>query len=81
MSGHRKKSQNLTKMPIIFDTVAQNSIKSSFLDNSHRFLSNDLYFVYFRGGPNFAIVFGNDVIMTSFVIVEFSNQHILQNII
>ena len=31
----------------------------------------------FMVGPNFAIVFGNDVIMMSFVIAELSNLHIL----
>ena len=32
-------------------------------------------------GPNVTIVFGNDVIMTSFVTVELSNLRILQNTI
>ena len=30
-----------------------------------------------HGGLNLAIVFGNNVIMTSFIIVGLSNQHIL----
>ena len=59
MCGHRTKSQNLTKMAVTFDTVAQ--IKKN-LDSSHQYLSNDMYFVWFRGGPNFAIFGGNDVI-------------------
>ena len=33
--------------------------------------------LWFREDLNFAIVFGNDVIMTLFVIVEYSNLHIL----
>ena len=37
--------------------------------------------IEFYGGsckiPNFATVFGNDVIMTSFIIVKLSNLHIL----
>ena len=93
-------------MPKTFDIV--HSIKSTFLDSSHQYLSNDIYFVSrhfkllgfeipqfcetlhvlsplqvsnllsfmieFFGGyrktPNFAIGFGNDVIMMAFVTVE-----------
>ena len=39
-----------------------NSIKVTILDNSHQFLSNDMYFVWFCGSPHFPIVFGNDII-------------------
>ena len=60
---HRKNSQHLTKMPITFDTVAQIQQKNNiFLDSSHQYLSNDIYFVWFHGDPNFAIIFGSDVI-------------------
>ena len=52
-------------------------MKSTFLNSSHQYLSNDIYFVLFRGGLNFAIVFGKQVIMTSFVIVGLSKWHIL----
>ena len=37
------------------------------------FMEMDIYFVWFRGGPNFAIVFGNNFIVTSFIIVRLSN--------
>ena len=68
-------------MPITFDTVAQNSIKVTFLDNFHQIVSNDIYFVWFHGGPHFpfSIVFGNDIIMKSFLVTWFSNWHILWN--
>ena len=32
-----------------------------------------------HGGPDFPIVFGNDIIMTSFLVTWFSNLHILWN--
>ena len=56
-----------------------NSIKSTFLDSSHQYLANDIYFVWFRGVPHFFIVFGNDVIMMSFLVTWFLNLHILSN--
>ena len=80
MSGHRKKGQNLTKMPRTFDIVAQINIKVHLWIALIKTFRMNIIF-WFRGGPNFAIVFDNDVIMTSFVIVQLSNLHILQNII
>ena len=56
-----------------------NSIKLTFLNSSHQNLSNDIYFVWFRRGLHFPIVFGNDIIMTSFLATWFSNLHILWN--
>ena len=54
-----------------------NSIKGTFLDSSYQYLLNDIWFVWFHGSPYFSIVFGNDVIMTSFLVTCFSNLHIL----
>ena len=39
-------------------------MKCTFLDSSHQYLSNNIQFVWFRGGPYFSIVFGNDVVLT-----------------
>ena len=53
-------------MPITFDIAsALNSIKSTILDSTYQYLSNDIQFVWFHRGPKFAIAFGNDVIMMS----------------
>ena len=41
------------------------TIKVTFSESSHHYLSNDISFVWFRGSPNFAIVFGNDVTVMS----------------
>ena len=60
-----------------FRYSGSNSIKITFLNSSHQNLSNDRYFVWFRGGPHFPIVFGNDIIMTSFLVTRLSNLHIL----
>ena len=52
------------------------------MNRSHQNLSNNIYFVWFRGGPHFplfSIVFSNDIIMTSFLVTWFSNLHILWN--
>ena len=54
-----------------FRHSGSNSIKVTFSDRSHQNLSNDIYFVWFRGGPHFpnvSIGFGNDIIMTSFLV-------------
>ena len=34
----------------------------------------------FSGRPHFSIVFGNDIIITSFLVTWFSNLHILWNL-
>ena len=63
-------------MPTNLDTVAQIQYKVHFwkaLINTFRMM----YIFWFRRGPNCAIVFGNDVIMVLFVIVELSSLHIL----
>ena len=39
--------------------------KKHILDSSHQYLSNDIYFVWFRKGPNFAILFANDIMYQS----------------
>ena len=72
-TGERDVFQNLTKIPMS-DTRLKFNKKLALINID---LSNDIYFVWFRGGPNFVIGFGNDVIMTSFVIVGLSNWHIL----
>ena len=41
-------------------------IKLTFLDSSYQDLSTDV-FDWFLAGPRFPIVFGNDIIMTSFL--------------
>ena len=59
-----------------------NSIKVTFLNSSHQNLSNDIYFVWFSWGSHFPIVpivFGNDIIMTSFLVTRFLNLYILWN--
>ena len=49
-------------------------MNSTFFDSSHQYLSNDTYNLFgLAGGPNFAVFLG----MTSFVIIEPSNLHIL----
>ena len=53
--------------------------KSYILYGSHQKLSNDIYFVSFRGSPHFPNVFANDIIMTSFGVAWFANLHILWN--
>ena len=40
-----------------FSHSASNSIKITFLNSSHQNLSIDVYFVWFREGPHFPIVF------------------------
>ena len=67
-------------MPRTFYTVDSNLIKITFLDSSHQNLSTDVHFVGLRGGPHFSIVFGNDIIMTSFLVTWFSNLHVLWNL-
>ena len=47
------------------------------MDSSYENLLTDIKFLWFRGGPNFAIVLSNDVIMTSIVTTGLSNRHIL----
>ena len=49
-------------MPLTFDSVGSNSS----LDSSYQILSNDIKFVWFHGGPKFAIALSNDVIITPF---------------
>ena len=66
-------------MLITFDTVAQIQYKITFLNSSHENLSNDVYFFSFRIFPLSSIVFGNDIIMTSFLVTWFSNLHNLYN--
>ena len=70
VSVHGKNNQNLTNMPIIFYTVDQIKKKLHFwiaLINTFRIL------LVSKRSEFFAIVFGNDVIMMSFVIVGLSN--------
>ena len=55
-------------------------IKRTFLDSSRQDLSSDIQFDWFGGCPHFSIVFGNDIIMTSFLVTWFSNLHILWNL-
>ena len=43
------------------------------MNSSSQNLLNDIHFFWFRGGQNFANRFGNDVIMTSFVMTGLSN--------
>ena len=52
-----------------------NLIKRIFLNSSHKDLSNDIYVDWFLGRPHFFIVFGNDIIMTSFLVTHSSNLH------
>ena len=61
-------------VPIRFDTVTfdTNSINFTFLDSFHQNLSNDVYFVWFRGGPHFPIV-PTEIIMSPFIVTWFSN--------
>ena len=47
------------------------------MDSSYQNLSNNVLFAWFRAGPRFDIVFGNDVIMMLFLIFGFQNVHIL----
>ena len=59
-----------------------NSIKVTFLDTSLQNFSNNVYFTWFCGGPHFplfSIVFGNDIIMNSFLVTWLSNFRILWN--
>ena len=53
------------------------------MDSSYQNFTDDIYFVWFRGGPHFpiasSIAFGNDIIMTSFLFTWFSNLQILWN--
>ena len=66
-------------MPIISDIVAQID-KNYILDSSHQNLLIDTYLFWFRGGPHVSIVFGNDIILTPFLVTWFSNLHILWNL-
>ena len=54
--------------------------KTCILDSSRQDFSNDIYFDWFLGRPHFFIVFGNDIIMTSFLVTWSSNLHILWNL-
>ena len=42
--------------------------RSIFVDSSRQDLSNDVLFDWFLGRPHFFIVFGNGIIMTSFLV-------------
>ena len=66
-------------MPITFDS-GSNSIKITFLNSSQN-LSNDILFVSaeVRIFPLSSIVFGKDIIMTSFLVTWLPNMHILHN--
>ena len=64
-----------------FWNSSPNSIKIKFLNSSHRTLANDIYLVQFRAEVRiyqlFSIVFGNYIIMKSFVVTWFLNLYIL----
>ena len=49
-------------MVITFDS--ETSSKTTFSESCHHNLSNDILFVWFRGGQNFPTVFSNYVIVT-----------------
>ena len=50
------------------------------MDRYRQDLSNDIQFEWFLGDPHFSIVFGSDIIMTSFLVTWFSDLHILWNL-
>ena len=58
-----------------------NLIKLAFLDSSHQGLSNDILSDWFLGRSHFSIVFGNDIVMTSFLVTWASNLYILWNLL
>ena len=55
MSGHCKKEPKFDKNAHNFLHSDSNSIKSTFLGSCNQYLSSNIYFVWFPGGPNFAI--------------------------
>ena len=59
-----------------------NSIKVTFLASSHQAFRK-IYILYYSAEVHifhcFSIVFGNDIIMTSFLVAWFSSLHILWN--
>ena len=61
------------EMSLTFDTMTKFNKKHTFWIGFIITFHSDIYFVWFCRGLDFAIVFGNDVIMMSFVIVEISN--------
>ena len=54
--------QSFTKMAITFNHIHSISTQITFSESSPLYLSNDVSFTWFGAGPDFPIVFSNDVI-------------------